>query len=91
VNFFTGKSLTRLVEATSFRVDDVLYRQMIPQTYHSRLIAEREIANRIYGNSMRLGWWNATIDPWARLACLVFLSTAQRFEIVAVIATKQAA
>jgi SAM-dependent methyltransferase len=90
VNFFTGNSLTRFVESTGFRVDDVLYRQMIPQTYHSRLIAEREIANRIYGNDKRLDWWNATIGPWARLLRLVFLSTAQRFEIVGVIATKQA-
>src|SRR5262249_34686434 len=87
VNFLTGKSLTRFVESTGFRVDDLLYRQMIPQIYRSRWIAEQDIANRIDGNSKRLGWRNATVDPWARLLRLVFLSTAQRFEIVAVIAT----
>src|SRR5262249_59738090 len=54
VNFFTGKSLTRLVESAGFRVDDMLFRQMIPQIYHSRWIAEQENAIRIYGYSNRL-------------------------------------
>jgi SAM-dependent methyltransferase len=90
VNFLTGNSLSRFVESTSYNVKDMFYRQIVPQFSRSRMVAEQEIANRIYGNRQRLNLWNAAIDPWARLWCLVFQSPPQRYEIVAIIATKQA-
>ena len=89
LNFLTGNSLSRFVESTGYDVKEMLYRQMVPQFSRSRIIAEREIANRINGTSERLRWWNLTVDPWARLLRLVFKGAAQRYEIVAVIATKR--
>jgi SAM-dependent methyltransferase len=89
VNFLTGKCLSRFVESTGFDVKEMFFRQMVPQFSRSRMIAEREIANRIEGKSEPLRWWSATVGPWARLLRLVFQGPAQKYEIVAVIATKR--
>jgi SAM-dependent methyltransferase len=89
VNFFTGESLSRFVESTGYDVNDMLYRQIVPQFSRSRIVAQREIANRLGGDSPRIRSPNALIDPWIRLLRLAFQSPAQRFEIVAVIATKR--
>jgi SAM-dependent methyltransferase len=89
VNFLTANSLSKFVASTGFDVKDLFYRQMVPQFSRSRIIEEHEIANRIYGNSRPVNWWNEVIDPWARLLRLVFQSPEQRYEIVAMIATKR--
>jgi SAM-dependent methyltransferase len=89
VNFLTGNSLSKFVDASGYDVKEMLYRQMIPQFSRSRMIAEREIANRTESKSERLRWRNVTLDPWARLLRLVFQGPAQRYEIVAVVATKR--
>jgi SAM-dependent methyltransferase len=89
VSFFTEKSLSRFVESTGHDVKEMLFRQMVPQFSRSRIIAERDIANRIGGKRDQSRWWSEAIDPWIRLFYLAFQIPAQRYEIVAVIATKR--
>ena len=92
INYFTCKSLTRLIEEAGCEVKEILYRRYILQFTSEQLRDEQEIWDRMYSGSSRLGQnrprRKSSVDLWLDLLRTIFLRPEQKYEVVGIISKK---
>ncbi len=90
INFFTAQSLSRFLREMGFEVEDILFRQYIPQFSGSRLAAEQDVWDRMYADSKqgdrRVPPRKSSADLWTGFLRTIFLPPRQKNEILGIIA-----
>ena len=91
INFFTAQSLSRFLRETGFEVEDILYRQYIPQFSSSRLAAEQEVWDRMYANRNRgdgrVPPRKSAADLWTGFLRTIFRCPSEKNEILGIVAS----
>jgi SAM-dependent methyltransferase len=93
INYFTCKSLTRLIDEAGCEVKEILYRKYISQFTSEQLRNEQEIWDCLYSgsklmNQTRRPRRKSSVDLWLDLLRTMFLRPEQKYEIVGIISKK---